>query len=92
MKGCELRVVMYLCAAAEHEQGQEETHLGHPTDAGRMGVGGDQNTVEAQYMRQSQPCFTLWPTHATWRGLLCECVSVSVCVACLFELELKNRL
>lgn len=35
--------------------------MGHPTDAGRMGVGGDQNSEEAEHMRQ--PCLTVWPTH-----------------------------
>lgn len=45
--------MLYLCAAGEHEQGQKATHLGHPTDAGRMGVSGDQNTDESLLMRQS---------------------------------------
>jgi len=75
----------YLCAAAEHKQGQEETHLGHPTDAGRVGVGGGQNTEEARHMRRPRPRLTALPTRdggkrVSVSAYVCVCVSACVCV------------
>lgn len=60
-----MRVVLNesnLGEAAECEQGQQQTHLGHPTYVGRVGVGGGQNTEEAQRMRQTYPYHTVWST------------------------------